>query len=82
MEKTLIWLGFLKNNDNDLCLFNLLLKDVVKYILKLLPQNDACWQLQGLVKFLKLCVIVYQKFSCTHKNEIKKREDAIYRNVA
>lgn len=41
----LLWIAFLKNNDNDECLFNLLPKDVVKYILTLLPQNESGWQL-------------------------------------
>ena len=39
----LIWIAFLKNNDNHQCLFNLLSKDVVKYILNFLPTNDSGW---------------------------------------
>ena len=41
----LIWIAFLKNDDNNQCLFSLLPKDIVKYILILLPQNDSGWQL-------------------------------------
>ena len=33
VSERLIWIGFLKNNDNQLCLLKYLPKDIVKYIL-------------------------------------------------
>ena len=39
----LIWIAFLKNDDNDKCLIKLLPKDVLKCIVNLLP-HDESWQ--------------------------------------
>ena len=41
----LIWIAFLKNDDNDKCLIKFLPKDVVKYIINLLTTDYSEWQL-------------------------------------
>ena len=41
ITKRLIWIAYLKNDDNDKCLFVLLPKDIIRYILSFFPKRNA-----------------------------------------